>query len=72
MADQYRMSDERIAEVAAVGGFSRALVRNWCLARWPTGAAHQQWLDTASAGEIAAWIEANAEWTPLTDEPARC
>jgi hypothetical protein len=72
MAEEYRMSEERIAEVAAVGGFSVALVRNWCLARWPGGGAHQQWLDTAPAGEIAAWIEANAEWTPLVDEPARC
>jgi hypothetical protein len=72
MADQYEMSDERIAEVAAVGGFSVDLVRNWCLAQWPTGGAHQQWLDTAPPSEIAAWIDANAAWTPLTDEPPRC
>lgn len=60
MSERYALSDERLEEIARVGGLPLTLVREWCLAAWPKEGRHQEWLDTAAPGEITVWIEANA------------
>jgi hypothetical protein len=60
LSKRYVLSEEKVREIAQAGGLPLELVREWCLARWPQGRPHQEWLDTAPAGEIAVWIEANA------------
>jgi hypothetical protein len=60
MSERYTLPEKKLEEVARVGGLPLELVREWCLAPWPDECRHQKWLDTAPAGEIAVWIEANA------------
>jgi hypothetical protein len=62
MSERYTLSEEKLAEIARVGGLPLELVREWCLASWPKECCHQEWLDSAPAGEIAVWIEANSRW----------
>jgi hypothetical protein len=62
------MTDERLTEIAALCSFSLEKVREWCEGG---SAAERQWLETASAREIAAWIVANAErLTRLSPPPS--
>lgn len=60
MSERYTLSEEKLQEIAEVGGLPLTLVREWCLAPWPEESRHQEWMDTASAGEIGVWVEANA------------
>ncbi len=60
MSESYTLSEEKLQEIARVGGLPLTLVREWCLATWPKECRHQEWLDSAAPGEIAVWIEANA------------
>ena len=35
---------------------TEAQVRDYCLADWPEGQEHQDWLDSATVEEIASWV----------------
>lgn len=56
----YEMDDARVKEVTVlVRDFrcmSEADVAEFCLADWPEGTEHQEWLDTAPVQNIADWI----------------
>ena len=40
---------------------TEAQVRDYCLADWPEGQEHQDWLDNAPVSEIADWVIAG-QW----------
>jgi hypothetical protein len=55
----YQISSERIAEIIAsdprIARYTPEQIEDHCCADWSEGEEHQQWLDTAPAGEIASW-----------------
>lgn len=55
MAEDYRISDERVAEIAQLAGLTEEMVADICTSDWSEGDEHQTWLDNAPAAEIASW-----------------
>jgi hypothetical protein len=64
MPNSHRLTKEKAEAIAAMAALPVEMVREWCLAHWPTGEEHQRWLDAADPGEIAVWIDANAADPP--------
>jgi hypothetical protein len=53
--EYFRISNERVQQIAAEAGMEPERVREYCTADWPEGEEHQTWLDTASIHEISSW-----------------
>lgn len=67
MTHYFAIDQDKLDEVAALVRQSSAIsdsdVEDYCLADWPEGQEHQDWLDTADASEIANWVLAGlANW----------
>ena len=63
--EHYTIDPTKLAAIVASVQTSRpmteAQVRDYCLADWPEGQEHQDWLDSASVSEIADWVIAG-QW----------
>lgn len=62
--EYFRMDDEKLETVARLVGMADDMdaVREYCLADWPEGEAHQRWLDNAPVSEIASWVRSGLIW----------
>ena len=57
METHFTIDAEKAEEIADLLGWTADEVKEVCLADWPEGEQHQQWLNTAPVQEIADWIE---------------
>ncbi len=54
--EHYKISKDRLEEIAALAGMDSVRVRTICTYPWPDIQEHQVWLDEAPAQEIAQWV----------------
>ncbi len=52
----FKISQERIEEIAQIAGVPPERVRRICTYPWPDAKIHQRWLDETNAQEIAHWV----------------
>jgi hypothetical protein len=57
--DMKQISDEKVTEIAKLANVSTDTVERWIYADWDNGDEHEEWITTAPASEIAAWIDHN-------------
>lgn len=61
---EYKIDDEKLAEVACIFNDGRVMkvtadaIKDIICDDWPQGQEHQDWIDKASAEEIADWLNA--------------
>lgn len=53
----FKLSQQRIEEIAQLAGLSPARTRRICTYPWPDSKIHQRWLDESGAEEIAHWVK---------------
>jgi len=61
MSEYYTIDSEKLAAITAsvqqkIPRMTESHVREYCLADWPEGQEHQDWLDSAPVSEIADWV----------------
>ncbi len=58
LADEefFKISQDRLEQIAQVAGVSAARARRICTYPWPDAKIHQRWLDEATAEEIGHWV----------------
>ncbi|MHB0869988.1 MAG: hypothetical protein ACYC66_10470 [Chloroflexota bacterium] len=52
----FKISLNRIEEIARLAGLPLARARRICTYPWPDAKIHQRWLDEAPAEEIGHWV----------------
>jgi hypothetical protein len=52
-----KISDSKVQEIARLVNVSVNVVEDWLYNDWDNGDEHEDWIHTASAQEIADWIE---------------
>ena len=56
MPRYFTLDNKRAEAIAKLAEVTTKEVRDYCLADWPEGSEHQNWLNMAPIEEIAIWV----------------